>query len=187
MSAVPPLLKRSKPDEDHTPHPVHQATPVALSQGAPEAACAGLHFSQAIEAHHAWKQRVLDTLSGDGCELLDAAEARRSDRCILGQWINGQARQQYHHLPEYAAVVRAHTKFHLAASAALVASHAENHEEVGRILDDVQCLSDQCQLELRRLFAKAVEMYGNPSIYHSLLTTLVAMARYLGQFIFIGR
>lgn len=181
MFAVLPPLKKSKPGEDRAPPQTHQVAPVALSEDAPEEACAGLHFSQAIEAHHAWKQRLIDTLSEVSCEPLDAAEAGRSDRCLLGQWINGQARQQYHHLPEYAAVVRAHTKFHLVASAALVAHHAGNHDEAVHILDDVQRLSDQCQLELGCFFAKVAEIYENPSVYHCVLAALADLARHLGQ------
>ena len=129
-------------------------THVELDIAPEEAEFSGLDLKSALEAHRAWRQRLVSALADTSTEQLVAGEAGRSDHCTLGQWLTGPGGETYGHLAEYRALLRAHAKFHIAASAVLIAHHAGNREEAFRILsEDFQRRSDQ--LDLARLFAQA--------------------------------
>lgn len=116
----------------------------------------GLNFTSAIQAHKTWRQCFVNAINNNRTERLDSAEAGRSDCCALGQWIIGAGNQAYGHLAEYRELMRVHAKFHIVASAVLKAYNEGKRDEAFRILQgDFQRLSDQVQLELTRLFAKA--------------------------------
>ncbi len=115
-----------------------------------------LTLEAVIEAHRAWRQQLADTLNRSPVEPLEIAAAGRSDRCVPGRWIVGPGQHAYGHRAEYQELIRAHAKFHLIASAVLIAHHAGTRDEAARLLNgDFERLSEQVQLSLTRLFSAA--------------------------------
>lgn len=138
-------------------------TGAELELGEDEGEFSGLDLESAIEVHRAWRRRLYDALQDTGTERLGSAEAGRGDLCALGRWLVGAGGQTYGHLAEHGELMRAHAKFHIAASAVLIAHNNGKRGEAFRILnDDFQRLSDQVQLELARLFVRA-KSEGRPS------------------------
>jgi methyl-accepting chemotaxis protein len=76
---------------------------------------AGFQFDTAIEAHRAWKAKLLDAIREQG--QLDAETLCRDDRCALGQWLHGAGRQGYGRQPRFVALIEQHRRFHLEAGA----------------------------------------------------------------------
>ena len=85
-------------------------------------------FDDAVSAHVKWKGRLVDYIRGKSNEKLEVAKVSCDDKCDLGKWLYGPAKQ-YAHLPEYGALRN---------------SHAEFHRSVGGI---VQCVHDHKQQE----------------------------------------
>jgi hypothetical protein len=73
-----------------------------------------MNFDEAIQAHAAWKVKLLVyTRKPDGA--LKASEAGVPNRCALGQWLYGSG-AKYSALPEYEALVAEHARFHKTAA-----------------------------------------------------------------------
>lgn len=70
-------------------------------------------LNQAIAAHGAWKRTLRRAIVAQ--EQLDAATIGKHDRCPLGQWLHGPAREKYGHLSAYRECAGAHAIFHLEA------------------------------------------------------------------------
>ncbi len=73
----------------------------------------GLDFPGAMRAHSDWRKRLVDYISGAG-EKLDAATVECDDRCALGKWIYGDARQLAH-VPVFESLRGSHAHFHQCA------------------------------------------------------------------------
>lgn len=78
-----------------------------------------MNFEDAITAHSQWKIRLQGVLNGSNKEVLDPQVVGLDNKCALGQWIHGEAKQQYGALPEYVALVKQHAAFHQHAAAVL--------------------------------------------------------------------
>jgi len=116
----------------------------------------GLNLNSALEAHRAWQHHLHKMIVGDNIEQADAGDVSRSDLCTLGQWLYGHDSQSYRLFAEYNELVKSHAKFHLCASAVLMAYREENRDEGLRILNDnLERLSHQVQQDMSRLFTKA--------------------------------
>ena len=77
-----------------------------------------MDFSEAITAHSQWRIRLQAAISGTSRENLDPKVVGVDDRCVLGQWIHGEAKQ-FSAVPEYAALVKEHRAFHQCAAQVL--------------------------------------------------------------------
>jgi hypothetical protein len=77
-----------------------------------------MNFDDAITAHSQWKLRLLNVINGTSTETLDPQVVGADDKCVLGKWIYGEAKQ-YSHLPEYMALVQEHANLHKCASGVL--------------------------------------------------------------------
>ena len=73
----------------------------------------GLDFPAAMRAHSDWRKRLVDYTAGIG-EKLDAAVVECDDRCALGKWIYGDARQMSH-VPVFESLRGSHAHFHQCA------------------------------------------------------------------------
>jgi methyl-accepting chemotaxis protein len=74
-----------------------------------------MDFSEAITAHSQWRIRLQGAIAGTNKELLDPKVVGVDDRCALGQWIYGEAKQ-YSSMPEYGKLVQEHKAFHATAA-----------------------------------------------------------------------
>lgn len=70
-----------------------------------------MNFDEAITAHSQWKMRLQAVINGTSRELLDPAVVGLDNKCPLGQWIHGEAKQ-FSALPEYSKLVEEHAHLH---------------------------------------------------------------------------
>ncbi len=73
-----------------------------------------MDFDGAIQAHEAWKGRLLAFVSGGG-EALDPGVVGRDDACALGKWIHSEG-ARYGGRFSFAQVRTHHAQFHRAAA-----------------------------------------------------------------------
>ena len=73
-----------------------------------------MNFDDAVAAHSEWKRKLNSYVQNPDYSL-NAAEVAADDRCVLGQWLKGEA-QKYSALPEFAKLRAEHTRFHKAAA-----------------------------------------------------------------------
>lgn len=115
----------------------------------------GLNMKLAIEAHLKWKERLEKALAGEASEALQVGHVAADDRCVLGQWLHGDAKRLYAQVPEYQELVRSHADFHLLAGDILCDAHDGRHDVAReKLRHDFRQKSDRVQLHLVRLYAK---------------------------------
>lgn len=115
----------------------------------------GLNMRLAIEAHLKWKERLEQALLSSTGEALEVGHVAADDRCVLGQWLHGEARQRFGHYPEYQDLVAAHADFHLMAGDILCDVHDCRMESAReKLRHNFRQKSDRVQLHLVRLYAK---------------------------------
>jgi len=77
----------------------------------------GLEIPAVIDAHLAWRKRLEDCILDRSQEELDIGVIVQDNRCVLGQWIYGQAARSTLSLhPEFTALRESHRHFHLCAA-----------------------------------------------------------------------
>lgn len=145
MSLMDWLRKRLAGDE---------SAKLELAEG--ESHLSGLSLNDAIQAHMAWRDRLVATLNGTSKEKLQIGQVAVDHLCVLGQWLHGDGRKQFGHLPEYQALLDTHRQFHLNAGEVLVEHDNGQRDRAHAILDGTfRAQSNRIQLDLVRLFAKA--------------------------------
>lgn len=92
-------------------------------------------FSEAIDAHLAWKQRLIGAVTGHPAHLPNAAEVGIDTACTLGQWIHGAGRQRYGDLSSFAELDRQHARFHHLAREIVELSRANDMDGARRLMD----------------------------------------------------
>lgn len=116
----------------------------------------GLNMRLAIEAHLKWKERLEKALAGSSGEHLEVGVVAADDRCALGQWLHGEARRQFVQHPEYIALVKAHSEFHLLAGDILCDAHDGKLDEArDKLRSSFRQKSDRVQLALVRLYSRS--------------------------------
>ena len=93
-----------------------------------------MNFDEAITAHSQWKIRLQGVIAGDGRETLDPQVVGLDNKCPLGQWIHGDAKQ-HAALAEYAELVREHAAMHQCAAKVLRMVEAGKREEAKKLVD----------------------------------------------------
>lgn len=93
-----------------------------------------MNFDEAITAHSQWKIRLQGLVAGTNRETLDPEVVGVDNRCALGQWIHGEAKQ-YSALPEYADLVKEHAAFHRSAAEVLKVVAAGQGEQARALID----------------------------------------------------
>lgn len=69
-----------------------------------------MNFDDAVSAHVAWK--IAFRAAVNRKHAIDAPLIAHDDRCVLGQWLHGEARRRYGTLPAYCHCLEAHARFH---------------------------------------------------------------------------
>jgi aerotaxis receptor len=87
-------------------HKAHAAAPAATGA----APASGFDLDQAVAAHLQWKTKLRNAI--DRGEKLDVDTVCRDDRCPLGQWIHGEGRARWGHVPEFTKLLQEHAAFH---------------------------------------------------------------------------
>jgi hypothetical protein len=102
-----------------------------------------MNFDDAISAHSQWKIRLQAVVNGTSMETLDPAVVGLDDKCVLGQWIHGEAKQ-YSGLPEYAALVQEHAHLHRCAADTLRLAQSGQAEKARTTLETGGTFIDAC-------------------------------------------
>lgn len=92
-----------------------------------------MDFEDAIAAHVAWKIKLRGAITTRS--EVDAVSVARDDKCVLGQWLHGEARQKYAHLAAFTGCVQAHAAFHREAGRVAALINAKQYAEAAAGLD----------------------------------------------------
>jgi methyl-accepting chemotaxis protein len=76
---------------------------------------------------------------------LDAAVIGKTDRCVLGNWLHGEAERKYPFLKSYKPCVEAHTAFHVQAG------------KVVREINGGECADAQAMIGDNTAYSKAAD------------------------------
>jgi methyl-accepting chemotaxis protein len=101
------------------------------------------------QAHLQWVDRLRAMQAGR--TRLTAAEVTSHENCTLGKWYYGRGRQQYGHLPEFAAVEAPHTRMHAVCRQAVEAYHRGDRAATEAGVHEVERLSHEVVDLLNRL------------------------------------
>jgi len=69
-----------------------------------------MDLDKAIGKHTEWKIKLRGAISNQ--ESLDAVTIAKDNCCELGQWLHGEAKQQYQQFAAYSNCIKAHATFH---------------------------------------------------------------------------
>ncbi len=100
---------------------------------AAKAASGGDFLDQAVAAHMQWKAKLRNAI--DRGEKLDEETICRDDRCALGQWLHGEGRGRWGHVPQFSALVEKHAAFHRHLGDVARVVNAGRRDEARRMLD----------------------------------------------------
>ena len=116
------------------------------------AVLAEIDIESAIEAHLAWRQRLLDYVDGKSSEDLRPEMVCLDYRCQLGQWLNGPGGQRLGHYPAFSILVSRHRYFHEQAAAVVGLSREGKPEQARQTLSgSYRYASSQVVLLLKEL------------------------------------
>jgi hypothetical protein len=90
---------------------------------------ANMNWDDAVKAHAAWKMKLLNYIR-DPSTKLDPAAVGVDNRCPLGIWLHGEAKQKLDGVPEFETLIAEHARFHRAVGAAVEQVNA------GKVLND---------------------------------------------------
>jgi Chemoreceptor zinc-binding domain len=117
---------------------------------------AGLNLQQVLEAHTAWKGRLVKIIDGTSLETPEIAVVSRDNACFLGKWIYSEGQALYGHLPEFEQVRKVHAEFHCCAGEVLHEHLNGSTKTATELLKTkFRKASSRNQLALTRLFTKA--------------------------------
>lgn len=112
-----------------------------------------LNLKEVLDAHDAWKKRLIDDLEGRSATPIDPATASSDRHCTLGKWLHGPGRK-YRKLPEYRKALQAHADFHICAGEVIIENRSGNPQRARELLKTrFHQASGTNQLELVRLFS----------------------------------
>jgi hypothetical protein len=93
-----------------------------------------MNFDDAITAHSQWKMRLQAVINGTSKETLDPAVVCLDNKCVLGQWIYGEAKQ-YSGTNEYVELVKEHAHLHRCAAETLRLAQSGKTDEAKTTLE----------------------------------------------------
>ncbi len=91
-----------------------------------------MDLTKAIQAHGEWKVKFRNAINGK--EQMDSVTISCDDRCALGKWLHGPAKQRHSHLSSYRDCVKKHAAFHVEAGRVAKAINAGQYGEAERML-----------------------------------------------------
>ena len=92
-------------------------------------------FPEAIAAHLAWKQRLIDALAGQAAQDLDCNVIGKDTLCTLGQWIHGAGKKRYGDLSSFVELREQHAHFYRIACDVVKLSRTRDVVEAKRLMD----------------------------------------------------
>ncbi|GAB4124785.1 MAG: hypothetical protein Fur0040_06780 [Sideroxydans sp.] len=95
-----------------------------------------INLFEAVEAHVAWKRRLVEYLEGRSSEKLEAHHVCLDNRCVLGKWIHGPGKVRLGEYPVFQQLVDEHAKFHYYASKVIEAHDAGDDRLSRQLLDN---------------------------------------------------
>ena len=110
--------------DQHRSRKMHGARPVAtvVHDVATE-----MDLTKAIQAHGEWKVKFRNAINHK--EQMDSDTIACDDRCALGKWLHGQAKQRHAHLGSYRDCVKKHAAFHVEAGQVAKAINAGHYDK----------------------------------------------------------
>ncbi|MDY7548653.1 CZB domain-containing protein [Glaciimonas sp. Gout2] len=93
-----------------------------------------LNVSAAIAAHENWKIRLDTYLAGKSSEDLRPEVICFDNRCDLGKWLHGSAREQLGKYASFQQLVAEHKNFHYHASNVVSLNQSGKKEEAQKLL-----------------------------------------------------
>lgn len=105
-----------------------------LSQSQREEVRAEISLFDAIQAHTAWKKRLMDYVEGHSTEDLQPHVIGVDNRCVLGKWIHGSGKTRFGEQPLFQQLVDEHAKFHYHASRVVEAHQGGNTALANQLL-----------------------------------------------------
>jgi Chemoreceptor zinc-binding domain len=95
-----------------------------------------INFYEAIEAHLAWRKRLVDYLAGNSTEDLQPQNICVDNRCVLGKWIHGAGKARFGEMELFQNLIDEHAKFHYCASKVVEAHQAGDKALADKLMHD---------------------------------------------------
>jgi methyl-accepting chemotaxis protein len=91
-----------------------------------------MDLNHANMKHEQWKVKFRSAIVTK--QTLDAAAVSADNHCDFGQWLQGDAKTKYGHLPSHSSCVSAHAAFHAEAGKVASIINAKNFDEAEKML-----------------------------------------------------
>lgn len=105
------LLTRARPGDA----PPSDLPPID-SELAEQAEVQGLNFYSAMQAHQAWKRRLIQLVQGETSDAIDIERLRCDTCCELGNWLHTRAQVPRRYFGVFERLIEDHAQFHHAAA-----------------------------------------------------------------------
>ncbi len=121
-----------------------------------EEAFAGLNLKEVLEAHLAWKDRLMALTNDPQAQRPDPKQVAADHLCTLGQWLYGRGKQEFGKLKEYEQLRQTHIQFHTTAAAIIRFTESGQTAQATQLLrGPFRALSNDIQLHLISLYSAA--------------------------------
>ncbi|WCE32104.1 methyl-accepting chemotaxis protein [Vibrio sp. SCSIO 43137] len=111
-------------------------------------------FSNAKQAHLAWKTRVRSYLNGD-TSAITHQQACSHHECKLGKWYYSEGKQQYGNYQAFQQMEQPHARLHETIKLILTETEKGNHDKAEELYREVEPLSQQVVNHLSSLEQEA--------------------------------
>ncbi|PUA19723.1 CZB domain-containing protein [Glaciimonas sp. PCH181] len=109
-----------------------------------------LNVDAAISAHENWKVRLGTFLAGKSTEDLRPEIICFDNRCDLGKWLHGSAKEQLGKYTSFQQLVAEHKSFHYHASNVVSLTQAGKIEDAEKLLDSSFKMSSERVIKFLR-------------------------------------
>ncbi|HOW27194.1 MAG TPA: CZB domain-containing protein [Elusimicrobiota bacterium] len=113
-----------------------------------------MNIDEAMQAHVNWKMRLRDYCKADRKENLDSNLVNKDNRCDLGKWIHGEAKEKFGSSPDFQKLIEIHAEFHRYAAEIVNLVNSNKITEALAILDNPQSPFRSKTTEVIGLLAK---------------------------------
>jgi methyl-accepting chemotaxis protein len=91
-----------------------------------------MDLDHAVQAHAEWKLKLRSAISKQ--ESVDAVVISADNRCPLGQWLHGEAKQKLGSMKSHAECIEKHAAFHKEAGKVALAINAHKYADAESML-----------------------------------------------------
>lgn len=92
-----------------------------------------MNIETALLKHLDWKAKFINAAHSSA--HIDALVIESDTCCEVGEWLRGEGKTQYGHLPSYKACLNEHAEFHIEASKIASAINAKQFSEAKKLLE----------------------------------------------------